>query len=159
MIPSKFTLDELRGFKRLAKLPAEALDLLAFRLDKLDARYHHDPTVTHVEIGLDPHLHRLRSYTDPRDGRVVGPRTIPIEKEPEHHRWHDLAQQIDGAFREAIPSRWTTPLAFWAVKKITGDQMVTLSSVKKALQRQAPEQADRDKPNVTCPSKGGPGQT
>ena len=143
MIPSKFTLKELRGFELLAKLPVEALDLLAFRLDKLDARYHHDPTVTHVEIGLDPYLHRLRSDTDPRYGRVVGPRPIPIETAK--HPWHDLARLIDGAFREAIPGgqelRYpsdggpTAPLTLWAVKKITGNQMVTLPAVAKKLQR------------------------
>jgi hypothetical protein len=138
MIPSKFTLEELRGFALLAELPVEALDLLAFRLDKLDASYHHDPTVTHVEIGLDPHLHRFRFNTDPS-----GPRPIPIETA--EHPWHDLAQLLDGAFREAIPGglklRYpsnggpTAPLTFWAVKKITGSQMVTLPGVAKALQR------------------------
>jgi hypothetical protein len=142
MIPSKFTLEELRSFELLCKLPVEALDLLAFRLDKLDARYHHDPTVTHVEIGLDPHLHRVRSDTDPSYGRLVGPQPTAIEKEPEHHRWHDLARQIDGVLREisglelgyASDGGPTGKFIAWAIKKITGET-VEPGTVARTLRR------------------------
>jgi hypothetical protein len=141
MSPPKFTSEELRGLALLKRLPAETLDLLAVRLNKLDDVYcapQHSPVEIREEEGSF-FLYRLR----PGYSRPV---PIAVEKHRHRHRWNALAPPIDNAFREAIPGGQelgypsdggpTAPLTLWAVQKIIGDRMVTLPAVAKALQRQ-----------------------
>jgi hypothetical protein len=135
-----FTPEELRGLDLLRDLPAEVLNLLAVRLNRIDDAYRapeHPPVEIREEEGSF-FLYRLRpGYSRP----------VPIDVERHRHRhyWHALARPIDDAFREVIPGGLelgypsnggpTAPLTFWAVKKIVGSQMVTLAAVAKALQR------------------------
>jgi hypothetical protein len=141
MSPPTFTPEELCKFELLRKLLPEALDLLAVRLNKLDDAYRapqHSPVELREEEGSF-FLYRLR----PGYSRPV---PIAVEKHRHRHRWNALAPPIDNAFREAIPGGQelgypsdggpTAPLTLWAVQKITGDRMVTLPAVAKALQRQ-----------------------
>jgi hypothetical protein len=113
------------------------LDLLTVRLDKLDASYHasQDPPVEIREEEGSFFLTRLR----PAYSRPVLP---VIEKEPEYHRWHDLAWQIDGVLREisglelgyASDGGPTGDFIAWAIKKIT-DETVEPGTVARALRR------------------------
>jgi hypothetical protein len=141
MSSSKFTPEELRKFALLQQLPTETLDLLAVRLDKLDASYHYDPT--HTQIGVGDASFRLHFDTHPGYGRAVGHPPTTIETE---HRWHDLAWQIDAALREisglklgyASDGSPTTDFIAWAIKKIT-DETVESGTVARNLRRQRDE--------------------
>jgi hypothetical protein len=155
MNSSTFTPEELRGFKLLRQLPTETLDLLAARLNKLDASYHtpqppsgerpniENPLVEISEEESSSFLYRLHFDSHPGYGRTVGHARTAIEKEPEHHRWHDLARQIDGVLREipglelgyASDGGPTGKFIAWAIKKIT-DETVEPGTVAKTLQPQ-----------------------
>jgi hypothetical protein len=134
---SKFTPEELRGFALLKRLPAKTLDPLAVRLDRLSDAYH-APQCPPVEIREEEgsfFLTKLR----PAYSRPVLP---VIEKEPEHHRWHDLARQIDGVLREisglklgyASDGGPTGGFIAWAIEKIT-DETVEPGTIARALRR------------------------
>jgi hypothetical protein len=137
MSAPKFMPEELRGFELLRQLPAGVLDLLAVRLNKLDDAYcapQHSPVEIREEEGSF-FLTRLR----PAYSRPVLP---VIEKEPEHHRWHDLALQIDGVLQEisglelgyASDGGPTGRFIAWAIKKIT-DETVEPGTVGKTISR------------------------
>jgi hypothetical protein len=141
MSPPTFTPEGLRGFALLHKLPTETLDLLAVRLDKLDASYPHDPTHMHVEIGLFPYPLCVNTHSD--YGPTTGHRPTAIATDK--HRWHDLAWQIDGVLREisglklGYPSDGgpTTDFIAWAIKKITGETVGsgTIATTLRRLRR------------------------
>jgi hypothetical protein len=132
-----FTPEDLRTFALFKDLPAGTLSLLAVRLDKLDASYHasQDPPVEIREEEGSFFLTGLR----PAYSRPVLP---VIKKEPEHHRWQDLAWQIDGVLREisgvklgyASDGGPTGRFIAWAIKKIT-DETVEPGTVARALRR------------------------
>jgi hypothetical protein len=147
----KFTPEELREFKLLCKRPAEVLNLLAIRLDRLDIAYHTPPAEhpnidnprVEIEEGGSSFLYRHHFDSHPSYGRVVG--HPPAIVETQHHRWHDLAHQIDGAHREAIPGKKpghpseggpAARFVHWAIVQITGDKTVTLGAVAKELQKE-----------------------
>jgi hypothetical protein len=147
-----FTPEDLRAFALLEKLPTETLDLLAVRLDKLDASYHapeplpERPNIENPPVEISEgsfFLHRLHFDSHPGYARIVGHARTIIEKEPEQHRWHDLARQIDGALRE-IPGLKlgygsdggpTGNFIARVIKKITGET-VEPGAVARALRRQ-----------------------
>jgi hypothetical protein len=141
--PPKFTPEELRGLTLLKRLPAETLDLLAARLDKLDASYHAPEPLPVERPNMDSSfLYRLRFDSHPEYGRVVGHPPAAVKKQPQHHRWHDLAWQIDDVLREisglelgyASGGGPTPDFIAWAIKKITGET-VESGTVARTLRR------------------------
>jgi hypothetical protein len=142
----KFTPAELREFKPLRKLPAEALDLLAVRLDKLDVGYR----------GIEKEPIPLDAYF--LFGRVVEHPPAVIDK---HHRWHDLAWRADGALREAVPKLGhglTGPAArfvAWVIERITGEK-VEVGTVGQKLYRRSRKR--RSRKSMTTPAKFVTGQ-